>query len=94
MPSRVGTATGGNMTSPWVGDGAGRGRGVSLFSEETFDPGEDTKEGVEITVEVEAGAWNTGVVLASSLLLLLGRSSGEVELPFHLLMSSAFCDEH
>lgn len=83
MPSRVATAAGGNMTSPCVGDGTGRGEGP--FSEERFDPGEDTKEGVESTVDV---------VLASSLLLLLGRSSRAVELSFHLLISSLFCDEH
>lgn len=78
MPSRVGTA-GGNKTSPWVG-----GEGESPFSEDIFDSGEDTREAVESTVEVGAGTWNTGVVLSSSLLLLLGRSSKEVELSFHL----------
>ena len=92
MPSRVGTAVAENMTSSCVGDGTGRGDGP--FSEETFDPGEDTREGVESTVDVGAGTWNTGVVLAPSLLLLLGRPSREVELSFHLLISSVFCNEH
>ena len=82
MPSRVGTA-GGNMTSPWMGD-----EGESPFSD-TFDPGEDTSEGVESIVV----GGNTGVVWVSSLLLLLGKSSREVELSFHLLVSSGFCDE-
>jgi hypothetical protein len=92
--SRVET-DGENMTSTWAGEWVWRGDGP--FSDEIFELGEETRDGVDgvNAMDVGVGIWNEGVaLLLSSLLFLFGGSWSSIltdGLSLHLLFSSGSC---